>query len=220
MRKLIVGLVVILFIETDFLHATLVDNLDGTVTQIKSDGSQLMWLKEANVIGMSDWNSANSWIDSLNSSNHLGYDDWRMPVNLPVNGTDYDYNFTFDGSTDRGENIISIYSEMAYMHYVELGNLAANYPDGSSQPGSGLLNTGPFINLQPSSYWSQTEYDPINWEKAHFLFAFNSGRQTVDYDNVSVYYTWAVRGAEPIPEPSTLSLLSLGAISLFRKRKP
>ena len=54
---------------------------------------------------------------------------------------------------------------MAYLWYVELGNLSFCPPGdatcaGASQAGWGLTNTGPFQNMQSSSYWSGTEYAP------------------------------------------------------------
>ncbi len=200
MRKYTILVVVVLcFGSIGF--ATLIDNFDGTITQIRSDGSQLMWLKDASIIGKSGWNTANSWVNSLNDSHYLGYSDWRLPKNLPVNGIEYNYSFNFDGSTDRGENIKAINCEMAYMYHVELGNLSANYPNGTTQPNSGLLHTGPFENLQATSYWSQTPYDPDNWVNAHFLFSNMSGRQTVDYDDVAVYYSWAMRDIDSVPGP-------------------
>jgi len=82
-------------------NALLEDNEDGTITQTRNDGSSLMWLKDANTAGTAmNWEDANIWIDSLNSSNYLGYNDWRLPVNLPVNGVTYNTTLTYDGTTD------------------------------------------------------------------------------------------------------------------------
>lgn len=154
-------------------HATLIDNGDGTVTQIRDDpiygdGSTLMWLKDANAArtslydadGGMTWAEANTWIASLNSSNYLLYNDWRLPDTNPVNGTSYNYSVSYDGSTDHGYNITSPNSEMAYMYYVELGNLGYFDTSGSGpQAGWGHLpNPGLFDNLQKFIYWSGTEY--------------------------------------------------------------
>ena len=46
MKKLILVIAFLLFGFT--AQATLIDNLDGTVTQVRSDGSALMWLQDAN----------------------------------------------------------------------------------------------------------------------------------------------------------------------------
>ena len=55
-------------------HATLIDNLDGTVTD---DTTNLMWLKNANTAGLMNWANAVAWADGLS---YAGYDDWRLPT--------------------------------------------------------------------------------------------------------------------------------------------
>ena len=128
-------------------HAVLIDNLDGTVTQNRVDGSSLMWLKDANyamtsgydVNGKMIWAGADGLVASLNSSSYLCYNDWRLPDTNPVNGASYNYGFAFNGSSDLGYNISapgsaypnSTGSEMAYMYYAELGNLGY-YDTGGS----------------------------------------------------------------------------------------
>ena len=117
------------------------------------------------------WNEANTWIDSLNTSVYLGYNDWRLPDTLPVNGIDYNYTSSSDGTTDVGYNIRSPNSEMAYMYYVELGNDAYGP----------LSNTSPFSNLQEAGYWSATQIvvanpNPPGTEYA-FHFHFDVGLQ-------------------------------------------
>lgn len=205
----------------DIANAALNDNGNGTITQTRSDGSILMWLQDANIAGPMKWSNANSWIESLNNSNYLGYNDWRLPINLPVNGSSYDYNFSYNGTTDRGENITSLNSEMAYLWYVELENLSQYYPDGSGlQPGGGLTKTGSFINIQGGSYWSGTPYDPANLDDAYFLFAMNTGRQTMDYNlsGPGVYYSMAVRNAGVVPEPISSILFVTGGSLLAGRR--
>ncbi len=218
--KSILVVLIVLFAATVSM-ADLYDNHDGTVTQARNDGSVLMWLKDAGYAKTSGYDSdgrmtpseSRAWAEQLV---YAGYNDWRLPVTLPVNGVAYNYSFTFDGSTDYGENIRSPNSEMAYMFSVELGNLAQNYPDGSGlQPGSGLQNVGPFVGLQTSSsYWSGTQYMPGIPESGYWLFAFNSGRQSWDFD-AAPYYAWGVRTVTPatIPVPLPGAVL-LGMIGL------
>jgi hypothetical protein len=189
-------------------NSVLLDNQDGTVTQIRTDGSRLMWLKDANTVytsgystfnnGTIVWSEANNWIDSLNSSIYLNYSDWRLPKTLPVNGVEYNYNFSSDGSTDWGFNIKSLNSEMGYLFYEELGNIGYRATDGSfPQPGWGLSNVGPFVNVQNYVYWSDMEGAPN--PNAAWAFDFNRGGQ----DGVLIEndrYAWAVRsdGYSPI----------------------
>ncbi|MBI5756213.1 MAG: DUF1566 domain-containing protein [Nitrospirae bacterium] len=224
----------ILFGLTATSRATLIDNSNGTITQIRDnatygDGSTLMWLKDANFAstsgycsnsancflstGVMTWDQANDWITYLNTTDfdldsitgYANYSDWRLPQTLPVNGVSYNNNYRYDGSTDVGYNIFSPSSEMAYMYYVELENIGYCDTSGNCpQSGWGLSNTGPFDNLLSWYYWSGTEYDSLNSR----VFVFEYGRQEKDYKE-SEMYAWAVR---PVPEPGTWLLLGSGII--------
>ena len=67
---------------------------------------------------------------------------------------------------------------MAYLYYVELGNKGVYDVNGNAQSGSGLVNTGPFGNLQSDVYWSGTQ-SPQGWGQSAgaFVFAFSNGGQ-------------------------------------------
>ena len=191
------------------VNAALSDNNDGTVTEIRSDGSILMWLKDANFSqtdgydtdGLMTWDEANAWITYLNTTDfdsdgtpgYANQSDWRLPQALPVNGISYDYTQSRDGSTDTGYNITSPNVELSYMFYIELGNQGAFDTAGNIRwPVPGLTNTGPFINLQPTVYQYGTEIPPSN----KFIFDFNLGAQLSAHKNLS-YYAWAVRSVVP-----------------------
>jgi hypothetical protein len=58
-------------------HAVLVDNGNGTVTDTDTN---LMWIQDANLFGLGSWAEAQLWINTLNDSNYLGYNNWRLPI--------------------------------------------------------------------------------------------------------------------------------------------
>ena len=71
------------FCVTSSSYAELIDNGDGTITQVRSDGTKLMWTKDTLLAGDSglpegkkNWNEAKLWAANLDFA---GYSDWRLP---------------------------------------------------------------------------------------------------------------------------------------------
>ena len=159
-------------------HAALIARGSGL---IYSTGLNVTWLSSTNV--PSTYSQAVDWIETLNSNRYLGYDDWRLPQTLPVNGVSYNVTHSYDGSTDWGWNITSENSEMAYLYYVELGNLSYFNTSGlEPQTGWGLSNVGPFTGLDSTEYWwSGTEAvaPGINFSDVVFTFRMKFGDQRI-----------------------------------------
>ena len=113
---------------------------------IYDDVLNITWLQDANYAltsGYPSWNgkmqfdAANAWAAQLV---YGGYADWRLPTVAPVHGSTFNRTFSYDGSTDYAYNIsypgrisppdpagaypYSTQNELAYMFYVNLGNLA------------------------------------------------------------------------------------------------
>ncbi len=197
--------------------ANLVDQLDGTVldTDLK-----VYWMKDASTAGGNmTWFEAQDWIASLNDTNYLGFNDWRLPRVAPVNGVAFDINNSFDGSTDNGYNITSKASELSYMYHVSLGNLALFDTAGNfGQPGWGLKNTAPFTGLAAGAYW--TEIDNPTDSNAAFIVGMGNGHQDF-FAKDTPHLAWAVRDAV-VPVPAALWLFSSGLLGLAgvaRKRR-
>lgn len=164
------------------------------------------------------WSHAKAWVDNLAL---YGITDWRLPKSFLAPGTACP-NLTAGGSC--GSNVIPESSEMAYMNHVILGNISYLSPQGTIASHSGLTNTGPFVNLLPGTYWSETETD----YRFAWAFNFNFGSQSAEVlkDN-QASYVWAVldgdRGTaiSSVPEPSALllSIVGIGYIARTRSRR-
>jgi hypothetical protein len=205
MKWFIPPLAIAIFIgHVAFINAELIDNHDGTVTQIRDDGSRLMWMKDTNYADTSGYNQGGwfplpdpmypspnyqEWIDYLNSMPNLtgdppgyaGFNDWRIPSGLNRDGSDC---YGYDCSE----------TELGYMYYIELGN-------STSYTGEGLTNVGPFESLV-SEYPENFFWDSGGW------FNFHEGLCANCYTcrgptNILLNKVWPVRDMEPIqlPEP-------------------
>jgi len=118
---------------------------------------------------------------------YLGYTDWRLPTALNPDGSGPDEFYNVTGS------------EMGYMYYTNLGNIAY------SNPGWGLNNTAPFANLQSNVYWFGTDYGPLLPDYA-WDFYFDYGFQEA-INKSNGFYAWAVRPGDVVPEPASLALV-------------
>lgn len=179
------------------------------------DVLNITWLTDANYasttgystdsLGRLSWDDSMSFVVSLNTDNHLGFSDWRLPRIEPVNGIAIDYNFTHDGSTDFGYNISApgsvfagtIASELSHLFHNTLGNPSRfdfnGGETGACQPSNCLLNTGPFQNLASNVYWAETEF--ANNTDLSWLFRNNDGIQAATL-KFNLYYAWPVRDGD------------------------
>jgi hypothetical protein len=208
-------------------QAALVDRGGGLIYDTDLN---ITWLQDANYArtsgydadGRMSWANAKAWAENLV---YGGFDDWRLPTVGPVGG-EFNYNFSNNGTTDLGYGITSPNSELAYMYYVNLGNLGICAPNNSDptgcveQPGWGLMNTGPFTNLQSNVYWSGTEYAP----NPSFAWFFDAviGRQVFG-GKINGFYAWAVRPGDvtdaPLPAAAWLLLSGIGGLGLLSRRR-
>lgn len=195
----------------------------------------ITWLRNANANGGMDWSAAKNWAANLTVGNYSG---WRLPtVKDPgpsaqwsyAGGTDYGYNVrTKSGDPTQYQAGQTIYSEMAHLYYVTLGNLAICNPLGSTastclqdQSNFGLANTGDFVGLQAGYYWSDRQ---AAWIDTHaWIFSNASGRQDIQNQASNWLSAMAVRDgdvlAAPIPATAWLLLSGIGALSAAGRRK-
>ena len=242
------GLVGLLAVPLVAQSALLLRTIDG-VDLYYDDVLDITWHGNANLAatetfevagiaetGRMNWSTANAWIAGMNTATYLGFNDWRLPILSPIDGTsNFNTIFSNNATTDLGtahadgwvDGSGTPVSEMGHMFYVNLGNLGFCTPNDSSpgscveQTGFGLVNTGPFSNVQTISYWSGTELSASN----AWLFSFNNGLQDFNVKGVSLF-AWAVRSgdvsAAAVPEPGVLGLFGIGLLGLLgavRKRR-
>lgn len=187
---------------------------------------KITWLADASYArtsgydgdGLMSWAAAKTWAAGLNPYGS-GITGWRLPTTTDTGAAGCDSSYS---GTDCGFNVDTASSEMASMYYDTLGNLGYYDTSGNVQPGGGLTNTGPFTNLQSSSYWSATEYAPYPTSDAWY---FNIGPGLQYYwDSDHTYAAWAVRPGDvaPVPLPAAAWLLGsglLGLIGVARRRR-
>ena len=100
----------------------------------------------------------------------------------------------------------------------EMGNLYYNVLGNSGFP----TNTGPFVNVQTSFYWSSTDNYPY---LTGYIWSFNmsNGNQTGNA-KTNTHYAWAVHDGDvsAVPVPAAVWLFGsglLGLIGLARRKK-
>ncbi|MBL8383335.1 MAG: DUF1566 domain-containing protein [Burkholderiales bacterium] len=186
----------------------------------------ITWLRDANVNGRMNWNDAVAWANGLTLG---GYSDWRLPtmVDTGAPGCDAGYDCFYNVQTKTGS---TVYSEMAHLWYVTLGNLAYCPPGDLAsncgpQAGWGLTNTGDFQNMlgaETDVYWSGLAYAPDSTEA--WYFRTYNGLQ----DSIGKRFTLYAMAVHPgdvatqVPEPESLALVLGGLMAAWvvRRRRP
>lgn len=176
--------------------------------------------------GRMTWDNARAWADDLVWG---GFSDWRLPTMIDTGTAGCD--LSYGGGTDCGYNVqtksgSTVYSEMAHLYYETLGNLSYCPPGdatcaGGPQPGWGLVNTGPFTNMQSGIYLSGLEYEPF--QQYVWAFVTLDGYQSFDGKQFESYAVAVRPGdvAASVPEPQTLVLvtLAMGTAVFVRRRR-
>jgi hypothetical protein len=205
-------------------------DLDGNLATFEAyydTTLNITWLADANyaqtsgydVDGKMNWSTASAWAASLSFYNPLTqetYGHWRLPAVGPVNGVNFDFTPSFDGSTDSSYNYTTQNKEMPHLFHVTLGNTSMYDTSGTS---SGCYvvgvadcfdNQGPFVNLKfPYLYWNDNGGAPTPAEA--WAFILDRGQLGLS-TTIQEYHAWAVHPGDvgAVPEPETYGLLLAG----------
>ena len=203
-------------------EAALVSRLGGAA--VYDTDFNITWLADANLAasntfgvsgifasGIMNWGTAQSWIGAMNTTNYLGYNDWRLPTTLQPDATCDSQS----GSVSYGLNCTG--SELGHLFYNELGGVA-----GADIQTTNNSSLGLFSNVHSDAYWSGTEYalDPTG---RVWIFGFRYGGQDTYYKSDS-WYALAVRSGDvaAVPVPAAVWLLGsglLGLLGIAKRRK-
>jgi hypothetical protein len=189
------------------------------------------------------WPDALRWIDGMNAATYLGFSDWRLPANSPINGSAFNSAFTNNATSDLGyansegwvDDAGIPVSEMGHLFYVTLGNTGSCPPNDAS-PGTMCpaqrdpqRNHGPFTGIQPTAYWSGSVFDSGNAWNFDFSSGFqglgssagdhgSGGRRGGPIVPGGVYlHTWAVRDGDvsAVPAPAAIWLFGSGLLTFL-----
>ena len=195
-------------------------NRDGVPDAFYDTTLDVTWLRDGNVNGFMTWDSAVSWADKFKIG---GYSDWRLPTMIDTGMPGCDWS---NGGTDCGYNPqtkagTTIYSELAHLYYVTLGNKAYYDAAGKFQPDYGPNNSGDFQNVAAWAYWTGMEYGPDH-NQAWRSFTW-AGHQDSGYKSYGLL-AFAVRPGDvtAVPEPQAVAmmLLGLGVVLVAVRRRP
>lgn len=160
-----------LLVATAAANAALIDRGSGLIYDTVLD---VTWLQNANFEatqngccnGQMTWEVAKTWVANLSYQDTVRNQtltNWRLPSIAPLNGVSFQFGTSTAGNKDDGYNVSvpgtlyagSTQSELAYMYYNNLGNIArcptSGWNDCRTTPTQ--LKAGPFTNLLKAGYW-------------------------------------------------------------------
>src|SRR5579871_1305881 len=128
-----------------------------------------------NANGSMNYQAAAAWVTAMNAANYLGHSNWQLPTTPAV-----DRGCTKTGPNGDSFGYGCLASAFGSMYYTGLGISAPN--TAVPIPAN---NVGPFGNVQPYLYWTQTSQG----SSGNSTFSFDTGWQGAN-TLTHVMYVW------------------------------
>ncbi len=140
-----------------------------------------------NASGSMNYQSAVAWVNAMNAANYLGHGNWQLPTTPPL-----DHGCTKTGANGNSFGYGCTASALGSLYYNALGLKAP----GTAVP---IANNtaGPFTNLEPYLYWSQT-----SGGGGYSTFSFDTGWQGSNTTTHVMYLLPMIPGKLPGTPPA------------------
>lgn len=183
-------------------NAALVSRLGGAAAY--DNVLNITWLTDGTLSGSGTWAGQVAWVDSLNTANHLGFNDWRLasmsvaaglPTGTAASGSVID--------CEMATELACRDNELGYMYYHNLDGIGNN---------TRYQTVGDVtLNISDRPYWSGTENSPIE----AWAFFYRDGVPSIQ-PTIAHFYGWAVRSGDSfaVPIPAAAWLFGSGLIGL------
>jgi uncharacterized protein (TIGR03437 family) len=196
---------------------TLVPSADGITVYDTTNG--LTWLANANLAasnrfglppctvggatpcvnpsGSMSYQAASAWVKAMNAVNYLGHSNWQLPTSPIADAT-----CSFTGPQNNSFGWGCSASALGSLYNA----LGLSAPASAVPPAN--ITAGPFSNLQPALYWTQTSLpQPTGDVGCCATFSFNSGWQGSNIAPNLLYVLPMIQGKIPgTPAPSGTGL--------------
>lgn len=191
---------------------------DGVTDAFYDKALNITWLRNADLLGRLTWQEAHDAAAAHKIGRAAG---WRLPNMVDTGNPGCDYGR--DG-TDCGYNvqIVSangqVYSELAHLYFVTLGNKSIYGPDGAAQSDGGLTNTGKFQGFSGFGYWTDAEAGVGAGSAFYFYTADGAQLVTTKQSQIGILLVHD-GDISPVPDMPTQFTLLLGLTVIAWRRK-
>lgn len=176
---------------------------DANLAGHLKEGDEL-WVPGINPDGTMSLSTAQAFIQNLNNHNHLGYNDWRLPITYSQDVTcsftasETDSRFGYNCGEDTPANPVYVFSELGSLFSNGLGGVAhQSILDVHDEKNFKL-----FKHIKPYLYWSQTAQPNNIYFGNDFWFQNGFQGTENEYDSMYVLPVRTITPAQQQPPPN------------------